>query len=161
MFHLLFINEEIWIVAALILVSIMPILLFLFWRSILKKRKGAISNPIYSIVISVITTPIVSCLLIYSFNWIDNYFLEKSFDRYAWLTNKEARSDNMSSLKKQRLIENMTKGEVKVFLGEPDSETSSSFTYYIGETFSITSFRSKPDYMTLRFENDVVSEISE
>lgn len=153
MFQLFGVSFEVYII---ILVIAIP--LFFFWRWILRKCKVTRSS-LYSVVVSLIMSPFVYFLLVYGYFMISAYYPDRTFDRDAWLNDREIRYEYTQSLRKQQLLDGKTQEEVKEYLGEPDEKTATTFTYYIG--FKPSVFKIDPDCLVIEFENNKVSEIAE
>lgn len=153
MFQLFDVSFEVYIIIAVI-----AILSFFFWRWIFRKAKIRRSS-LWSVVVSVVTAPVVYTLLFMCWFWVTAYYPDKSFDKAAWQANKEERYEYAHDLLERKLIDAKTKDEVIAILGEPDHDSETTFYYNLG--FKPGLFNIDPYYMMIEFKNGRVSSVSE
>ena len=98
-------------------------------------------------------TPIVYVGLIFTWISIETYYPEKEFDKEKWAENVEKRYKYADDLVDNEKLIGLTRQEIKEILGEPEYESKSSMTYYIG--FSPRHiFGIDPDYLEIEFKNE-------
>lgn len=102
-------------------------------------------------------TPVIYVGLIFIWISIETYYPEKDFDQVKWNENVEKRYEYADDLVDNEKLIGLTRQEIKEMLGEPEYETESSMTYYIG--FSPRHFFGiDPDYLEIDFKDGKAHE---
>lgn len=141
-----------------LIVLLLALLLFFVWKFIFKKLKAK-RLITYSVIMAVITAPILYIITVACTLLIMMYYPNKDFDREKWFNDKEKRYEYSSSLKDDKLLDNKSKQEIRLYLGEPDYEQENTFIYYIGYKPRIIGI--DPDWLRITFDKESVSTIDE
>jgi hypothetical protein len=129
-------------------------LFFVFKR--FNPSKSPISNPLYWFA-SIIGGPILLAGVIWVWFLISSHYEEKEFDSAAWVEQEDTRYEYVDDLVNQQKLIGLEKTEVIEKLGEPDGQSDSTLTYYIGYTPKYF-MNMDPDWLEIKLEGKVVTE---
>jgi len=133
---------------------VIAIVTFLIGFLILRKRqptKNHFKNPFLWIT-TIVSIPLIYISLIFIWITIATHYPQKDFNQERWLNDKEVRFEYADNLVDNDKLIGMTKTEIFKLLGEPDNETETKITYYIG--FSPRHFIGiDPDWLEIELKN--------
>ena len=102
---------------------------------------------------TIFATPVIYVGLIFTWISIETYYPKRDFDKEKWAINIEKRYEYADDLVDNEKLIGLSKQEIKEILGEPESETENSMTYYLG--FSPRHFIGiDPDYLEINFKDN-------
>lgn len=146
---------EIFVVCGLLVL----LLYFALSRTIFNAQRKGRKGIRYSVITTLIATPILFYIAIVSVLFFKLFAPEfqKDFDRTAWTEIKELRYEMRDDLVESKILENKTKTEVVKLLGEPDRKDSTGiWTYDLG--VSKAGFGWQFNDLKIHFNNDRVEE---
>lgn len=140
--------------------GILILLLYLaLSKTIFSVRKKGGKGRLYSVITTLIVTPILFYISIVSVLFFQLFVPEfqKDFDKTAWTELKELRFEMRDDLVESKILENKSKAEVIELLGEPDrKDTAGIWTYDLG--VSKAGFGWQFNDLKIHFNNDRVEE---
>jgi amino acid transporter len=138
----------------ILIMFVIAIVIFLIGYLILRKKqpnKNHLKNPILWVT-TVVSTPIIYVGLIFLWITIATYYPKRDFNQEKWNADKETRFEYADDLVDSDKLIGLTKKDIIALLGEPDYETETRITYYIG--FSPRHFIGiDPDWLEIELEN--------
>ncbi len=138
----------------ILIMLVIAIVIFLIAFLILRKKqptKNHFKNPILWIT-TVVSTPLIYIGLIFLWITIATYYPQRDFNQDKWIKDKETRYEYADDLVDNKKLIGQTKAQILELLGEPDYETETTITYYIG--FSSRHFiRIDPDWLKVELKN--------
>lgn len=142
---------------AILIMLVIAIVIFLIGFLILRKRqptKNHFNNPILWIT-TIVSTPLIYMGFIFLWITIATHYPQRDFNQEQWFKDKEIRYEYADDLVDNNKLIGQTKAQIIELLGEPDYETETTITYYIG--FSPKHFIGiDPDWLEIVFENGKV-----
>lgn len=134
----------------LIAVVLTFILIYFLFRLIRPEKKQVKSSLFWLSVL--IATPLLYAGFLWIWFLISSSYPERSFDKTAWIENKEKRYEYVDDLVDHSKLIGLMKSEIKEILGKPDNENDSTLTYYIG--YSPRYFlNNDPDWLEIQLDN--------
>tara|TARA_R100000306_G_C4324332_1_gene116848 strand:- start:239 stop:724 length:486 start_codon:yes stop_codon:yes gene_type:complete len=146
---------EIFVVCGLLVL----LLYFALSRTIFSARRKGRNGIRYSVITTLIATPILFYISIVSVLFFKLFVPEfqKDFDKTSWTELKELRFEMRDDLVESKILENKSKAEVIDLLGEPDrKDTTGTWTYDLG--VSKAGFGWQFNDLKIHFDNDRVEE---
>ena len=146
-----------------VIILLLGIVLFYFWRWILKKfmtleeRKRIITTWL----LTILSAPIAYAFIIIIWLLISLYHPSYEFDKQKWKTNIENRYELSDDIIDSQFLIGKTKSEVKQLLGEPDGwSQDDNWSYYLGYKPGIIG-SIDPDYLDIEFKNNKVVKVGQ
>lgn len=141
------------------ILSILGIPVFYIWRWILKKMiKEVRARQVTTWVVTLISTPIIYIGVFLVIFFAINYFPHRSFNKTAWLSDKEKRYEFSTEIINSKMLIGKTKAEVKDILGDDgNTDESDEWGYDIGYLPEIGNI--DPSVLIIDFQNGKVTDV--
>ncbi|WP_295674607.1 hypothetical protein [uncultured Mucilaginibacter sp.] len=145
--------------SVVILLVIAAIPVFFFWRLVFRKNQSKARKRIITVLLTVVTIPILYFLLI--FGWVETvqYYPNRDFDENAWKADSDRRYEYTHDLIKRKLLIGKTRAQVEYVLGKNSDTSQTEFYYYIGFRPEITGI--DPSTLIINLRNGKVDTVIE
>jgi hypothetical protein len=142
-----------------IILLIIAIPIFLFWRWVFRKTESRAKRKILSLILTVVTAPVFYGLMILAWVLLSSYYPSRNFDRKAWLTDSDRRYEYTHDLINRKLLIGKTRAQVEQLLGANGDTSQSELYYYIGFRPELTGI--DPSSLIIDFNNGKVDTVIE
>jgi hypothetical protein len=145
--------------SAIIILLILAIPMFLFWRWVFRKNESKAKRVTLSLLLTFLTAPLFYGLLILIWVFLSSYYPNRRFDKKAWMTDSDRRYEYTHDLIKSKLLIGKTKPQVLRILGDHGDTSQTELYYYIGFRPEITGI--DPSSIIIDFKNGKVDTVIE
>ena len=144
------------VVITFLLAGLLSFVGFFFLFKRLNPERKPKSNPVYWISSFFLSTIFLAATIWF---WVlsSSHYEEKEFESKAWIENRHERYEYADDIVNEDKILGLETKEILNRLGEPDNQSDTSLTYYIGYTPKYF-MNMDADWLEIKLENNIVTE---
>ena len=145
--------------STIVILFILSFPLFLFWRWVFKKSASKARRVKLSLLLTLVTSPILYGLIILGWVIAVSYYPNRRFDSKVWMADSDRRYEYTHDLIDRKLLLGKTREQVEQILGENSDTSHAELYYYIGFRPELTGI--DPSSIIIDFKQGKVDTVIE
>jgi len=146
-------------IAVLIILVVIGLPLFLFWRWVFRKTVSKVKRLTLTWTLTILSAPLVYVII--GLVWIEGveYYPNRDFDQKTWKADSDSRYEYTHDLIKSKMLIGKTRPQVLEILGNNGDTSQTELYYYIGFRPELTGI--DPSNIVVDFKNGKVDTVIE